>query len=117
MIRLEIPGRCVPAPRMTYRSKRSPQTMRYMHYRNQIGWIAKQKKVPKLQGPVVFSAIIYLSRGKGGVGDLDNYAKTLKDALNGIAWEDDRQVVEAHLYKVFVPKNDSERVVIEIDKA
>lgn len=26
-------------------------------------------------------------------GDIDNYAKTVLDALNGIAWEDDRQIV------------------------
>lgn len=25
-------------------------------------------------------------------GDADNYAKTVLDALNGVAWEDDRQV-------------------------
>lgn len=25
-------------------------------------------------------------------GDVDNYAKTVLDALNGLAWEDDRQV-------------------------
>ena len=116
MIRIEVPGRCVPAPRMTRYGRHSPTTMRYMHYRNQIGWIAKQKKVPKLQGPVTFSAIIYLSKA-GREGDLDNYAKTLKDALNGIAWEDDRQVVESHLYKTFVPSKSDERVVIEIDKA
>jgi len=116
MIRLEIPGRCVPAPRMTRYGKHSPKTMRYMHYRNQIGWIAKQKKVPKLKGPVVFSAVVYLSKS-GNEGDLDNYAKTLKDALNGIAWEDDRQVVESHCYKVYVPSVDDQRVVIEIEKA
>jgi len=43
-----------------------------------------------LKGPIVFSAVVYLSKS-GNEGDLDNYAKTLKDALNGIAWEDDRR--------------------------
>lgn len=27
-------------------------------------------------------------------GDLDNYIKTILDALNGVAWDDDSQVVK-----------------------
>lgn len=27
-------------------------------------------------------------------GDLDNYVKTVLDALNGVAWVDDKQVVK-----------------------
>lgn len=27
-------------------------------------------------------------------GDLDNYVKTVLDALNGVAWDDDSQVVK-----------------------
>lgn len=33
-------------------------------------------------------------------GDLDNYVKLLKDALNGVAWEDDSQVVGCISLKV-----------------
>lgn len=32
-------------------------------------------------------------------GDLDNYVKTVLDALNGVAWEDDRQVHVIHAEK------------------
>ena len=33
--------------------------------------------------------------------DLDNLAKAIKDAMKGIIYHDDSQIVEAHLYKVF----------------
>ena len=33
--------------------------------------------------------------------DMDNIAKIILDSLNGIAYEDDKQVVELHLYKQF----------------
>jgi Holliday junction resolvase RusA-like endonuclease len=33
-------------------------------------------------------------------GDIDNYAKLVLDALNKLAWVDDRHVNELHLYKL-----------------
>lgn len=33
-------------------------------------------------------------------GDLDNYVKLTLDALNGVAWDDDNQVVRLHAVKV-----------------
>lgn len=33
-------------------------------------------------------------------GDLDNRAKIACDALNGLLWHDDAQIVELHLYRV-----------------
>jgi Holliday junction resolvase RusA-like endonuclease len=33
-------------------------------------------------------------------GDLDNYVKLTLDALNGIAWDDDNQVVRINAVKV-----------------
>ena len=34
-------------------------------------------------------------------GDFDNIAKAVSDALNGLAWEDDKQVVYAVIRKVY----------------
>lgn len=33
-------------------------------------------------------------------GDLDNYAKTTLDALNGVAWVDDRQITKLTIIKL-----------------
>jgi crossover junction endodeoxyribonuclease RusA len=32
-------------------------------------------------------------------GDVDNYCKTLLDALNGVAWDDDKQVTRVSMRK------------------
>jgi crossover junction endodeoxyribonuclease RusA len=37
--------------------------------------------------------IIWVSRPKGVTGDLDNYYKSIQDALNTVAFHDDKQVV------------------------
>jgi len=56
-------------------------------------WIqmhARKAKVPKLEGPVELRLMFYRSDAIGV--DLDNLVKLVSDALNGIAWEDDRQI-------------------------
>lgn len=32
-------------------------------------------------------------------GDLDNYVKSILDALNGVAWEDDKQIISLKVNK------------------
>lgn len=44
-------------------------------------------------------------------GDLDNFEKTVLDALNGIAYDDDSQVTDLHCYKAYSDKN---KTTIEI---
>ena len=46
--------------------------------------------------------------------DLDNIAKTILDALNGIAYEDDKQIVELHCEKYYTSKN-TEYVEVKIE--
>lgn len=36
-----------------------------------------------------------------GRPDIDNYAKLVADALNGIVWVDDSQIVEMHCCKIY----------------
>lgn len=42
----------------------------------------------------------------GSTGDIDNYTKVLFDSLNGVAWHDDSQVMELHIYKRPTGKDD-----------
>lgn len=47
------------------------------------------------------------------VGDADNLLKLTLDAMNGIVWEDDRQVKELHVYLRDDRKNPRLEVTIE----
>lgn len=66
-------------------------------------------KGPCLDGPV--RVMIYLSEHGFDItvepadhdshlrGDIDNYCKTILDALNKVAWKDDKQIVELRVLK------------------
>ena len=45
--------------------------------------------------------------------DLDNLAKTITDALNGIAYKDDSQIIEMNLKKHYSPED---KVVVAIEE-
>ena len=45
---------------------------------------------------------------------MDNIEKAIMDALNGLAWNDDAQVVQKFAMKVY---SDDPRVVVEIEEA
>lgn len=47
------------------------------------------------------------------VGDLMNREKVLSDALQGIAFHDDKQIVEAHFYQH--DDKDNPRVEVEVE--
>lgn len=76
-------------------------------YRHQAGWEAKRQGVQVQNGPLAVSLNVYRPMRRG---DLDNTAKVLFDALNGIAWVDDGQVVEMHLFRF----DDKDRPRVEV---
>lgn len=53
-------------------------------------------------------------RYKTSKPDLDNLAKTVLDALNGIAFVDDSQVVDLRLSKVYADKEGTNIKVVEL---
>jgi len=46
--------------------------------------------------------------------DFDNLEKFACDCLNGLAWEDDRQIVEAHTKKIWADSPEGAKTVIVI---
>lgn len=47
------------------------------------------------------------------MGDLDNRAKVALDALNGVLWVDDKQIVELHLYRYDRPNDGALYITVE----
>lgn len=82
------------------------------NYQAAAGWLALSQGVSVMSGAVGIRLTVYRQRKSG---DLDNYAKCLLDSLRGIAYEDDKQIVELHLYRRDDKKNP--RVEIEVWEA
>jgi len=68
---------------------------------------------PLIDDALDLSVAISFFLAKGQRADIDNLTKTVLDALNGIAWKDDAQVVELHA--VIFRDDDVPRTVVSID--
>jgi crossover junction endodeoxyribonuclease RusA len=67
---------------------------------------------PKFEGPVKMHLVFYKDQTMVTLeeldeeptklrGDIDNYVKSVLDGLNGVAYDDDRQVTVLHASKVY----------------
>lgn len=104
-------------PRMSNGHAYTPERTR--QYENAVKLIARTQIKRVSSGAIRLSIHFYLLRPKSAKNanlrplkrpDIDNLAKAILDALNGIAYEDDKQIVELHLYKDY-----SERPRTEIE--
>lgn len=115
MLRILIPGRPVPAVRMTQKSKhKDDQAQRYLTYKEQVGWQAKVQLPHGFQlltGDIAVMIKVYLA--PGNEGDWDNYGKSICDSLNGIVWGDDVQIWKGDVEKI-IQDGVRERVEIEV---
>ncbi len=80
-------------------------------YKAGVLWKARQQGMQPMGGALALYVNVYRSAKRG---DLDNYAKVLGDALNGVAYHDDSQVVELHMWR-HDDKNNP-RVEVELRK-
>lgn len=65
-------------------------------YREIVEWILHDMEVDPLQGALKVSIIIYRPRK---AGDIDGILKVSLDAMNKLAYEDDKQIIELHVYR------------------
>lgn len=95
---------------------------------NEIRKAYKEADGQEILGPVCVSMTFCLqtpknwSKAKKGLAqllellptkrpDLDNLVKTVFDALNGLAYEDDKQICELHAYKTY---NETPRTCVRV---
>src|SRR5690625_4185186 len=110
-----VPGRAIPAVRMTQRSKYSRQARRYLAYKNQVAWTARSvHKGKPIEEDIGINLNIYLNGGNQD--DIDNYFKSISDSLNKIIYVDDRQVKEMNARKIDCDDELDERVEVVVYK-
>lgn len=109
-------------PQFDSNSKRVFNTKKLVDYENQIALFAKaaMRGRPPFTGEVKLTAEFYRPKPKtrkgqkpqvSFIGDADRYLNAIMDALIGICYEDDRQVVDAHAIKSFGEPH----IVIELE--
>lgn len=109
---LTIPGEPVPKgrPRLARHGHTYTPT-KTQNAEKRIAWAYHTARGPHHTGPVAVTAAFH--RHNRHRVDLDNLVKTVLDALNGHAWDDDAQVVTIHATKHIDPTNPRTTITIE----
>jgi Holliday junction resolvase RusA-like endonuclease len=108
--RMTVLGNPIPWERARSRGAQHFTSPRSRAHKARIQVHAKQAKLPRLTGPLRLSATFY--RESAQACDVDNLAKAVQDALNGIAYEDDRQIVHLTAVKALDRVNPRTEIVI-----
>jgi len=110
-------------PQFDSKSKRVYNTKKLTDYENQIALFAKaaMRGRPPFTGEIILTAKFYRPKPKprkgakpqvSFIGDADRYLNAVMDALQGICYDDDRQVVIAIPIKIF----GEPKVIIELEE-
>lgn len=101
-IKFTVTTEPVPFKRPGTNRKRRFNDPRYSNYKEYVGLHAKtamQGQAP-FDGAIKISVVVSTKYKPTSLkaGDIDNHLKAVLDALNGICFTDDRQIVEGHVY-------------------
>ena len=80
-------------------------------FKERLQWMAAAKRVRMIEGAVELHFTWYCKKKCRG-GDLDNRLKVILDALEGIVYKDDKQVVRIVAEKVMDAGRDGARVEV-----
>jgi len=112
MINLVIPGRPRPKGRPRFNNKgfvyTPSNTRQHEKYVRELALDIVDKP---LEGDLILNVTVVIKNRNHG--DLDNYVKLVSDALNGIAYQDDKQIKELHGYLYY---DKDERTEVEIKR-
>lgn len=103
-IRFFVPGVPVPKQSFRYSGRGGGYTdPRVTAWQEQVGYAARQNIIEPITGNVSLTLKFYL-RDNHRV-DADNLSKAVCDALNGIAYKDDRQITDLRITKAIYRNN------------
>ena len=100
-IKFTVATEPVPFKRAMTNGKRRFNDPRYSDFKNVIGLharVAMQGRAP-LSTPIKITVKVFTKYAPDSLksGDWDNHGKAVSDALNGICFADDRQIVDGHI--------------------
>lgn len=113
-----VPGPPAPAVRMTRRGKyvkdhkKRVQMDRYLAFKDAIGYQANLAGAEPRAGDVRVSVTVLLSEPNKRRWDVSNVLKACEDGLNGIAYRDDKQVVDARIRVMTPPVSEMDEATI-----
>ena len=101
MIKFSAPLESVPFPRPAQNGKRRFNPTRYSNFKAALGLFARQAmngRAP-LSGAIRISVDVFKKIIPTALkfGDWDNHGKSISDALNGICYIDDKQIIDGHI--------------------
>jgi crossover junction endodeoxyribonuclease RusA len=107
-----IPGRGQPKQRPGSSDRRRTRYNpgRTRGYQESVGWAAKVAHVKPIPRPHRVAVTLTFF---GAAGDVDNLAKSVLDGLNTIAYDDDSQIDELHVFRIRSVENPRCEVLIE----
>lgn len=109
-----VPGRAVPAQRMTQGTKWSKRARKSLEYQERVAWAAKAARVPRVTGPVRLTVRFYFRNRRHG--DLSNLIKAIEDGLQyGRILENDKQILW-YGENTGIYYDDEERAEVEIEE-
>lgn len=85
------------------------KTKEAKEYCEYVSFVGAQRKAKVLSGDVKIAVDVYRARR---AGDLDGYQKVLLDSLEGVLYENDRQIVDNHSRRFDDPKNPRVEVTV-----
>lgn len=92
-IAFTVPGPAVAKERPRHGGVHVWTPQRTKDFETDVAWSAKVARAKPNDGEIVVTLRFFGCRG-----DWDNLSKSVCDALNGIAYRDDRQIIEAHVF-------------------
>lgn len=123
-----IPGKVTGKPRPRFRTNGKPYTPASgARYERHIARCYRTAGLPLIEGPVKVSIEIHRKLPKSRPKrvdsepdtfkpDIDNVAKAFLDALNGVAYEDDRYVTSIEVRKAHRERIAEEYVIVTIEE-